>query len=166
MCFIINSNAYHIILQCISVLDESLIESIMKVLWKHIIEISTHKVGCCAIQKVIDLSCDSATQLMTRIANCSANLMFDNYGHYVVCHVITQRNQQLNCFIIDSVLKANSFESVCKHKSASLVIEKHLEYSQGYSKSLIFNKLLEKAVFRMLVQDAYGIKSKDINLNI
>lgn len=159
MSFIVNSNAYHIILKCFAVLDDQCVIPILSCLKKNVNIISIHKIGCCAIQKCVDYtSTNLKLQLMVNIAKCSNQLVFDSYGHYVVCHVIAQKNQKLNKMIIDGIIEGSLFESACNHKSASLAIEKLLEFSHSNSRNLIINELLK--LLGELIKSTFGIKSK------
>lgn len=143
--------------------DEESTVPIFISLKKNLNEISTNKVGCCAIQKCIDSATPNAKlQLMIKIVKNSQKLMFDSQGHYVVCHVISAKNQKLNKLVLNYILEEISLKMVCKHKNASVVLEKWLENSSCDLRSRVIDELLEKGHFRDLLLDNYGIKSKII----
>lgn len=97
---------------------------------------------------------------MVKIVKHSTKLMFDSQGHYVICHVISSKNQKLNKLILNAMLEEVGLKLVSKHKNASVVLEKWLEHSSSDLKSRVINELLDKGLFRELLLDNFGIKSK------
>ena len=57
--FLKDPNAYHIVLKYITLFNEKQLEFIYSYISKHMYEIATNKSGCCAVQKIIELSSQS-----------------------------------------------------------------------------------------------------------
>ncbi|GMM34946.1 Puf4 protein [Saccharomycopsis crataegensis] len=109
---------------------------------EHCIKISTHRHGCCVLQRCLDYgSLDQCKQLSLVIARNCLNLAVDPFGNYVVQYVLSKGEEESIGIIVESVLQKVLFLST--HKFGSNVIEKVLRID-GLS-SLVIEEILKSS---------------------
>lgn len=92
---------------------------------KNCIKISTHRHGCCVLQRCLDYgSVDQCKQLSLVIAKNCLNLAVDPFGNYVVQYVLTKGEEESTNLIVEAITSKVLFLST--HKFGSNVIEKIL----------------------------------------
>eukprot|EP01133_Synstelium_polycarpum_P000239 gene239-290_t len=120
---------------------------------EHIGEISTHKVGCTVVNRCLDFaSPQQLTSLVQRITDNSLQLVQDQFGNYVVQHIL-QTNKAYASMLIPSLVGHIAELSV--QKFSSNVIEKCLQVANVETYELIIKELTEADILTLL-QDKYA----------
>lgn len=116
-------NGNHIVQKFINQIDENYTKFIYEIINENIIDISTHKHGCCVLQKCIENSKPEAKIFMVEnLISYSLTLILDQYGNYVVQYILAMHNMEYNRKIIMGLLKDICYLS--KQKYSSNVVEK------------------------------------------
>ena len=90
-------------------------------------EVATHSYGCRVVQRILEKCRDSPqiVQVLEEILFHVQSLVVDQYGNYVVQHVVKHGHSQYQLAITAKL--AGTYGSMAIHKFASNVIEKMLE---------------------------------------
>jgi hypothetical protein len=116
-------NGNHIILKFINQIEPGHSDFIFDIIIQNIVDISTHKHGCCVIQKCIDSSrAEIRNIIIDNLISYSLTLILDQYGNYVVQYILALNDYNYNNKIITGLLKDISYLS--KQKYSSNVVEK------------------------------------------
>ncbi|ODV64155.1 Pumilio-family RNA binding repeat-containing protein [Ascoidea rubescens DSM 1968] len=117
------------------------------------IQISTHRHGCCVLQRCLDYgSQDQCKQLSLVIANNCLTLSLDPFGNYVVQYVLSKGDDESIRIIVDSIL--GRILRLSTHKFGSNVIEKTLRTEN--LAPIIIDKILRNGFLTKLLHDAFG----------
>ncbi|VEU21136.1 DEKNAAC102107 [Brettanomyces naardenensis] len=152
-------NGNHVIQKCIQKFQDADLQFIVDLICQNMVAISTHKHGCCVLQKLMN-KCNSfqVTQLGMQIINNSIVLMQDQFGNYVVQYLISLETPELNNRLIAIVAPYVS-ELSCQ-KFSSNVVEKCLKikvYKNNARKvNPLLDELLRESVLTALIKDQYG----------
>lgn len=160
--FIKDPNAYHIILKFISLftLFENRLEFIYSYISKNMYDIATNKSGCCAVQKIIELSNQSnKTILLNRIVKLLLKLINEPQGNYVIGFVISLKNNKINREIALKIID-NNLVFMSTQKFSSIMIEKLIESGGIEIRSLIISKIFTEKYIEDLLLDNNGCSSK------
>ena len=115
---------------------------VLKALEGRIVDIATHSYGCRVVQHVLE-RCGGHEAIVVVLEEILARVDFlslDQYGNYVVQHVIRNGHPQYQYAMVCKL--GGHYARMCTHKFASNVVEKLLEYVQT-SRPVILNELME-----------------------
>eukprot|EP00760_Papus_ankaliazontas_P001656 PhM_4_TR10557/c0_g1_i1/m.44348/K17943/PUM; pumilio RNA-binding family len=118
-----DQNGNHVLQKCIEVVPDS-VEFIVSSLRGNTKEIACHAYGCRVMQRLLE-QCESTLRqdkLLDEMVSCTKEIVKNQYGNYVVQHVIINADDEHKKAILD-VLFPELFELAC-HKFASNVVEK------------------------------------------
>ena len=116
-------NGNHIIQKLLNQTDSKYSTVIYDVIQENIIEISTHKHGCCVLQKCIDSAKPGIkTKLVELLIACSLSIIVDQYGNYVIQYILSLNNLDFNKKLVIGLLTNICFLS--KQKYSSNVVER------------------------------------------
>ncbi|KAJ6237905.1 pumilio homology domain family member 4 [Anaeramoeba flamelloides] len=127
----------HILQKCLLHLHEKDKKYIYKGIVEYCVEISTHKNGCCVIQRCIDSvkEQEDFDYIVQTIVDNALVLIQDRYGNYVVQYILDLGFQSKQLAL---VVKEHFF-SLSIQKFSSNVVEKCLKlFNQEYKKLLIY----------------------------
>ena len=123
ICLIKDLNGNHIIQKILNSLDSKYSNIIYQTISENILEISTHKHGCCVLQKCIDnAKPEIKTILIENLIDCSLDVIVDQYGNYVIQYILSLNNIEYNKKLIYKLIKEISYLS--RQKYSSNVVEK------------------------------------------
>lgn len=164
MLLMMDANAYHIIIKCISTYDELYLSTLFKKLKKSIVDICVDKIGCCAIQKCIEkASTAKRTILINKITKNTMKLISDQNGNYVLLHIL-QFNKDENDIrsIVSKIKNEGNIKVLAKQKYSANIIEKCLEMNTNADiQAEIINLFCSKPVIRDIISDSlFGSNSK------
>lgn len=91
----------------------------------HALEMCKHKYGCRAVQRLFEFCYEECTNIIQIILNNLNDLIYDQYGNYVIQHLLNYENERkiILDFLCDNVMKLSC------HKFASNVVEKGISVS-------------------------------------
>jgi pumilio RNA-binding family len=121
--FMKDANANHIIIKYVSTIKSPLNQFVYDIIVESLIDITTHKHGCCVLQKCIEYATnDQKKVIINKLVENTILLMCDAFGNYVLQYIITLEDFDVN-YKIASCFKSH-ITYMSKQKFSSNVIEK------------------------------------------
>ena len=127
---IYDQNGNHVLQKCIEVIPDN-VEFIVNALKGNIWGVACHAYGCRVMQRLLEqspIALRNASDLLQEILSHAKELTRNQYGNYVVQHLLMSSGPKYRDAILDIVLP-EFFELAC-HKFASNVIEKVIVFSE------------------------------------
>ncbi|GAM25949.1 hypothetical protein SAMD00019534_091240 [Acytostelium subglobosum LB1] len=119
----------------------------------NVVEICTHKVGCTVVNRCIDFANKEQLEaLIKKINSHSLELVQDQFGNYVVQHLLSN-NKSYASQLIKSLL--GNIGELSVQKYSSNVIEKCLQVADTETYESIIKELMEADIL-VLLQDKYA----------
>jgi hypothetical protein len=119
----------------------------------HIEHIANHKNGCCFLQKCTEkLTGNELDRILTAIDKKAKILIIDQYGNYVIQHVMKINGAQRNYNLFMILISNLSYYS--NQKFSSNVIEKFFLYDDF--RRVIIEKMLNQQLMREMLFDGFG----------
>lgn len=137
-----DQNGNHVIQKCIECVPEEAIQFIVSTFYDHVVTLSTHPYGCRVIQRVLEHCEDPETQskVMDEILGSVSMLAQDQYGNYVVQHVLEHGKPHERTAIIKEL--AGKIVQMSQQKFASNVVEKCLTFGGPTERQLLVHEML------------------------
>ncbi|BFG34086.1 hypothetical protein CerSpe_203600 [Prunus speciosa] len=137
-----DQNGNHVIQKCIECVPEDAIHFIVSTFFDQVVTLSTHPYGCRVIQRVLEHCNDMNTQttVMDEILGAVSMLAQDQYGNYVVQHVLEHGKPHERSAIIKEL--AGKIVQMSQQKFASNVVEKCLTFGGPAERELLVNEML------------------------
>ncbi|XP_076936290.1 pumilio homolog 2-like [Bidens hawaiensis] len=137
-----DQNGNHVIQKCIECVPEEHIQFIITTFFDQVVVLSTHPYGCRVIQRVLEHCVDPKTQskVMDEILACVSMLAQDQYGNYVVQHVLEHGKPHERSIIIQEL--APKIVQMSQQKFASNVVEKCLTFGDASERQLLVHEML------------------------
>lgn len=102
--------------------------------------LASHAYGCRVIQRMLERGTEvDKMEIMTELHPSAQMLITDQYGNYVAQHVIQNGKPADRAKLIDLVMA--QLLTLSKHKFASNVVEKCIEYGSAEQRSSIREQL-------------------------
>ena len=125
--------------------------------------LSCHPFGCRVIQRIIENSVEpNFTRVFDTIAACHTQLLDDQYGNYVIQHLLQYGRVVDKETIMHTVLDSGLVK-LSRQKYASNVVEKLLKYGTPTIRGMIIKDMLKEggaedgtAAVLLMVRDAYA----------
>jgi pumilio RNA-binding family len=178
-----DQNGNHVIQKCIEVMSTKAkhayamhdgeranffgeqIDFIINDVLDNVTSLSCHPYGCRVLQRILEHCVEPKKILaLDEIAKCHKVLLDDQYGNYVIQHVLQYGRHQDRESIIHIVI-ANGLLPLSKQKFASNVVEKLLKYGTPAQRNLLVREMLVvvddpnsggSSVVLLMVRDAYA----------
>ncbi|KAG9454619.1 hypothetical protein H6P81_007523 [Aristolochia fimbriata] len=137
-----DQNGNHVIQKCIECIPQDAIQFIVSSFYDQVVTLSTHPYGCRVIQRVLEHCDDLKTQriMMDEILQCVCLLAQDQYGNYVVQHVLEHGKPHERSAIIKKL--AGQIVQMSQQKFASNVVEKCLTFGGPAERQILVNEML------------------------
>ncbi|XVF05477.1 hypothetical protein REPUB_Repub05bG0175500 [Reevesia pubescens] len=137
-----DQNGNHVIQKCIECVPEENIQFIVTTFFDQVVTLSTHPYGCRVMQRVLEHCRDPKTQskVMDEILGSVSMLAQDQYGNYVVQHVLEHGKPHERSIIIKEL--AGKIVQMSQQKFASNVVEKCLTFGGPAEHQLLVNEML------------------------
>ncbi|CAI0393066.1 unnamed protein product [Linum tenue] len=137
-----DQNGNHVIQKCIECVPEDNIQFIVTTFYDQVVTLSTHPYGCRVIQRILEHCEDPNTQskVMDEILGAVSMLAQDQYGNYVVQHVLEHGKPHERTAIIKEL--AGNIVQMSQQKFASNVVEKCLAFGGPDERQLLVNEML------------------------
>ncbi|ESQ51415.1 hypothetical protein EUTSA_v10016184mg [Eutrema salsugineum] len=137
-----DQNGNHVVQKCIECVPEENIEFIISTFFGQVVTLSTHPYGCRVIQRVLE-HChnpDTQSKVMEEILSTVSMLAQDQYGNYVIQHVLEHGKPDERTVIIKEL--AGKIVQMSQQKFASNVVEKCLTFGGPEERELLVNEML------------------------
>ncbi|KAJ4725771.1 Pumilio-like protein [Melia azedarach] len=137
-----DQNGNHVVQKCIECVPEENIQFIVTTFFDQVVTLSTHPYGCRVIQRILEHCKDPKTQskVMDEILGSVSMLAQDQYGNYVVQHVLEHGKPHERSIIIEEL--AGKIVQMSQQKFASNVVEKCLTFGGPNERQLLVNEML------------------------
>ncbi|KAG8049761.1 hypothetical protein GUJ93_ZPchr0009g1041 [Zizania palustris] len=155
---ILDQNGNHVIQKCIECIPLEHIGSLLSSLQGQIAKLSLHPYGCRVIQRTLEQCSKDSEGIIDEILQSACNLAQDQYGNYVMQHILENGNDHERGQIITKL--AEQVVSMSQNKYASNVIEKCFKHGDGAGRDLLIKAILEQTesnnCLLMMMKDKYG----------
>jgi len=156
-----DQNGNHVIQKCIENVESPERDFLIDTFVGEVYDFATHPYGCRVIQRILEY-CSNMPQtkaLMKEIEKASEALMQDQYGNYVIQHVIQHGNVEERAALIDRV-RGNMLR-FSQHKFASNVVECCLKYGSLKQRKDLVDEILKKddsgiSPLEIMIKDPYA----------
>ena len=136
-----DQNGNHVVQKAIERVPAEHIQFIIDAHKGEAVKLATHTYGCRVIQRILEHCQPGAKRvIMDEIHGCMGPLITDSFGNYVVQHVIQNGEPQDRRQVVSIV--QHQLLIFSKHKFASNVVEKCIEYADDDQRGDIVRKLI------------------------
>ncbi|KAF9201878.1 mRNA binding protein puf3 [Haplosporangium sp. Z 27] len=135
-----DQNGNHVIQKAIECVPAEHIQFIMDAFTGQVYSLATHPYGCRVIQRMFEHCADTKTPLIDELHRHIPNLVQDQYGNYVIQHILERGRSTEKSFVISKVL--GQVLTLSKHKFASNVVEKCVAFGSKTDRQ----KLIEEVI--------------------
>lgn len=131
-----DQNGNHVVQKIIELVPRRYIDFIMNALRGQVTGLASHTYGCRVVQRMLEHGTDAdKLDIMTELHASAQILITDQYGNYVAQHVIQNGNQPDRQRMIELVM--SQLLTLSKHKFASNVVEKCIEFGTAEQRTVI-----------------------------
>ncbi|XP_010935724.1 pumilio homolog 1 [Elaeis guineensis] len=155
-----DQNGNHVIQKCIECVPQERIQFVISSFYGHVVALSSHPYGCRVIQRVLEHCNDPKTQsiMMDEILQSVCSLAQDQYGNYVIQHVLQHGKPEERSAIISKL--TGQIVKMSQQKFASNVVEKCLTYGSPEERQLLINEMLgstdENEPLQVMMKDQFA----------
>ncbi|KAG0200727.1 mRNA binding protein puf3 [Mortierella sp. GBA30] len=135
-----DQNGNHVIQKAIECVPAEHIQFIMSAFTGQVYTLATHPYGCRVIQRMFEHCEDTKTPLMDELHRYIPNLVQDQYGNYVIQHILERGKPSEKSLVVSKVM--GQVLQLSKHKFASNVVEKCVAYGSNSDRQ----KLIEEVI--------------------
>lgn len=148
-------NGNHVIQKLLLSLDERGSQFIYDAACRSVVEIGSHRHGCCVLQRCLDYAQEAnRLSLISHIVAQAPVLVRDPFGNYVCQYVIDLGVQGYTDSMVQRLLGGICELSV--QKFSSNVVEKCFRSASPQLQRALLAEIMEPATFHELVMDNYG----------
>ena len=117
--------------------------------------LSTHRHGCCVIQKYLELKDPIMTpNLLDKLIDNCLLLIIDQFGNYVIQTILLMGDKNYGNKLAEKITENVVYYA--KHKYSSNVIEKCFDYCDGIYLQNLMNNVRQKDNLTELILDEHG----------
>ena len=117
--------------------------------------LSTHRHGCCVVQKYLELNDPYLVpKLVDKLLDKSLLLIVDQFGNYVIQTILKKNNKNYGNKLAEKIVENVVYYA--KHKYSSNVVEKCFDYCDGIYLSNLINNIQKKENLLELILDEHG----------
>lgn len=155
-----DQNGNHVIQKCIERIPPRLCQFIVDAFVGQVYALATHPYGCRVIQRILEHCGEepSVAPILDELMRCTSSLVQDQYGNYVIQHVLEHGKPKDKSIIVSKV--KGQVVQLSQHKFASNVIEKCVQYGTPKERLLILDEILgnrgESATLLAMMKDQYA----------
>ncbi|CAN4126634.1 unnamed protein product [Withania somnifera] len=155
-----DQNGNHVIQKCIEYVPQDQIHFIIASFFGHVVSLSTHPYGCRVIQRVLEHCNNPETQkiIMDEIMQAAATLVLNQYGNYVIEHVLQHGKPHERSVIIGKL--TGQIVKMSQHKYASNVVEKCFIFATPEERQILVAEILgstpENEPLQAMMKDPFG----------
>lgn len=135
-----DQNGNHVVQKIIELVPRQYIDFIMNAVRGQVTPLASHAYGCRVIQRLLEYGTEAdKAEIMGELHASAQILITDQYGNYVAQHVIQNGELEDRERIIQLVM--GQLLTLSKHKFASNVVEKCIEYGTPAQRTTIREQL-------------------------
>jgi pumilio RNA-binding family len=157
-----DQNGNHVIQKVIEHVDPEHTQFIVRTFIGKVFKLATHPYGCRVIQRILEqpginstVSDSPTRQIVTELLHCTISLVQDQYGNYVVQHVLKYGLKEDKHEIISQL--RGKIVQFSQHKFASNVIEQCVEYGTlEHCQWLIDEIIAEPRALEVMMKHQYA----------
>jgi len=155
-----DQNGNHVVQKIIELVPKQYIGFIMPAFRGLCNQLSSHTYACRVIQRMLEHGTEQEKEeIMVELHGAASLLVVDQYGNYVAQHVIQHGKPEDRSRMIRVVLE--QLLTLSKHKFASNVVEKCIEYGSAEELRLIRHHLVDggpdgASALQYMMKDQYG----------
>ncbi|KAF8941922.1 mRNA binding protein puf3 [Haplosporangium gracile] len=135
-----DQNGNHVIQKAIECVPAEHIQFIIGAFTGQVYSLATHPYGCRVIQRMFEHCADTKTPLMDELHKYIPNLVQDQYGNYVIQHILERGQPSEKSLVVSKIY--GQVLPLSKHKFASNVVEKCVAYGSKLDRQ----KLIEEVI--------------------
>eukprot|EP01121_Diplochlamys_sp_Union-15-3_P012222 TRINITY_DN3633_c0_g2_i1.p1 TRINITY_DN3633_c0_g2~~TRINITY_DN3633_c0_g2_i1.p1 ORF type:complete len:247 (-),score=39.90 TRINITY_DN3633_c0_g2_i1:88-828(-) len=140
-----DQNGNHVIQKVIEQVPSKLVQFIIDTFEGKVYQLATHPYGCRVIQRILEQCSDSQKwylqqSILKELLQCAGSLVQDQYGNYVIQHVLEHGTPRDKLQIITQL--KGRIVHLSQHKFASNVIEKCVQYGNFEDRQIIIDEIL------------------------
>ena len=159
-----DQNGNHVIQKCIEVMSEKAkkarkrgeivkadffseqIDFIVDDVLGNVASLSCHPYGCRVLQRILEHCVEAKkSKALDEISKCHRPLLDDQYGNYVIQHVLQfGRNSDRDSIL--AIVVENGLLMLSKQKFASNVVEKLLKYGTATQRKVVVREMLKVSI--------------------
>lgn len=148
-------NGNHVVQKILLEFDETGSQFIYDAVCDNIIEVGSHRHGCCVLQRCIDYASPrNREKLVSEIVANTRTLVCDPFGNYVCQYVITLESTEYNNALGEQML--GSIAALSVQKFSSNVVEKCLRAASTELAEKIVHEIIQSRTLHTLLLDSYG----------
>ena len=148
-------NGNHVIQKCLNKLIPEDNQFIYNAIAANLIEVATHRHGCCVLQRSIDhASPAQRVQLVTEIIFNSLYLVQDPFGNYVIQYILDLNDARFSEPLIRTFI--GNVCSLSVQKFSSNVVEKCIRVADPEIRKGLVAEVLNRSRLEKLLRDSYG----------
>jgi pumilio RNA-binding family len=154
-----DQNGNHVMQKCIEVMSlkakdsefiSQRIQFIVDDVLANVKTLCCHPYGCRVLQRMLEHCVESQkTATLDEIQRCHRFLLDDQYGNYVIQHVL-QYGRESDRDSLLKIIVENDLLKLSRQKFASNVVEKLLKYGNSNQRNAIVREMLEVSFLRSL----------------
>jgi len=152
-----DQNGNHVIQKIIETCSQLQLDFLYDQVFPKIIQLSCHPYGCRVLQRMLESN--EKKQLLDLLQTCYEELLDDQYGNYVIQHVLQYGRYQDREQLCQIVIRKDLL-TLSKQKFASNVVEKLLKYGTPHLRKLLVREMLQPhgdtTKVLIMVRDAYA----------
>lgn len=155
-----DQNGNHVVQKIIELVPRQYIDFIMNAVRGQVTPLASHAYGCRVIQRLLEYGTDAdKAEIMGELHASTQILITDQYGNYVAQHVIQNGEPEDRERIIQLVM--GQLLTLSKHKFASNVVEKCIEYGTAAQRTTIREQLTTAGAdgnnpLQQMMRDQFG----------
>mmetsp|Transcript_4804 Transcript_4804/g.5821 ORF Transcript_4804/g.5821 Transcript_4804/m.5821 type:complete len:1087 (-) Transcript_4804:496-3756(-) len=172
-----DQNGNHVIQKCVEVMSRKAkagdtdasaqIQFVVDDVLENVASLSCHPYGCRVLQRILEHCVDPVrTRALNEILKCHRELLDDQYGNYVIQHVL-QFGREVDRDSILRIVVEGGLLVMSRQKFASNVVEKLLQYGSAGQRNTVVREMLkpnannqghdqDDIVVLLMVRDAYA----------
>lgn len=153
-------NGNHVIQKCLHALGAVFNQFIFEISSQNVVDIATHRHGCCVLQRCIDAASPQQLDLLVdHIVHNAVSLVKDAFGNYVVQYVIDLNSPNINARL--AFIFIGSMQELSTQKFSSNVIEKCLQQNRSEVQQAMIQEIGQGKNLARMLPDQYANYGKN-----
>jgi len=153
-----DQNGNHVIQKIIETCSQLQLDFLYDQVFDKVNQLSCHPYGCRVLQRMLEHSLNKR-QLLDLLGTCYEALLDDQYGNYVIQHVLQYGRYQDREQLCQIVIRKDLL-TLSKQKFASNVVEKLLKHGTPHLRKILVREMLQPyqdtTKVLIMVRDAYA----------